>query len=763
MKLLLYAALLLWLPATVFSFAPFQHAGDPTPIRETIFYAKHGNPDWLNIREGVLISPEELLRLHAADMGLGAADELRVQRIDSDAMGFVHYRYQQYHQGVKVDGAEWLMHTQNGYVRTMNGKLVRGLRATVQTKLSAEEAIAKALAHIPAQRYMWEVASAEALLKRVDKDPNATFYPKPELVLVDPGFQRDPERFTLAWSMVVYAERPQTQKQVYVNAQDGKMLSELELLHDQNTPGQAQTKYSGVREIITDSIDVGLYRLVETTRGGGIETYNLYQTTDHGSALDFLDEDNVWNNVTPEKDEVATDAHWGAEMTFDYYFHKHNRSGIDGNNMPLISYVHYDYFWSNAQWTGKWAQFGDGDGNSWNPLTSLDVVGHEFTHGVTGNSAKLRYLNESGALNESFSDIFGTAIEFYADPEHADWLVGEDFVISGPPLRNMANPKQEDNPDTYKGEFWVSTTADNGGVHTNSGVQNYWFHLLSVGGSGTNDQSDSYTVAGIGLDSAAAIAYRNLNYYLVQLSDYADAREGSLQAAEDLYGICSTPVTETAKAWYAVGVGNALLDYDMRMIDIVSPQPKTCGLTNQQDVTVRFRYNGCAVSLQAGDKIPMAYQIDGNAIVWDTLTLSATLSGGDTLLFTFSEPSEVFATAGNYWLRCWTGLGTDMDQSNNALYTTVENIPDQNVDMRMEQVANLKSGCFLGVQSPSVEYSFYGCDSIPAGETITLFYRVNGGDPFSESIQLPYTLYRGGSLYHNFANFEDFSAKGPYV
>ncbi len=761
MKKILLLSAILGLAVTGFAFTPPDRPGDPFPVRETIFYAKNGNPDWLVIREGVHITANDLVRSYKTDLGLTDQDELVLYRTDKDDAGFVHYRYRQYNRGIKVEGAELLIHEQNGFVQTLNGKLVRGLLSDAQASLTAGDAVQLALAHVQADRYMWEDAKATAMLRHIRKDPQATFYPQPELVLADISFEQNPLHCRLAWSMVVYAEIPHSRKQVFVDAATGEIIGEIETMCDQNTPGTAETKYSGTRTIITDSLDANLFRLVETTRGGGIETYNMKEGTDYDLAVDFTDDDNFWNNVNADQDEAATDVHWGAEMTFDYYKTNHNYEGIDGNNMPLIGYVHYDKSWSNARWTGDWAVFGDGNGNNWSALTAVDVVAHEFTHGVTGNNAKLKYQNESGALNESFSDIFGTAIEFWAEPEQGDWLIGEDIISDGT-LRDMSDPKVDQNPDTYKGEYWATGSADNGGVHTNSGVQNHWFYLLSDGGSGENDKSDTFSVSGVGIDTAAAIAFRNLRYYLVETSIYSDAREGSIQAAEDLYGICSTPVTETAKAWYAVGVGPEVIGSDLRMLQILDPAPFVCGVNDSELISVQFRYNGCNGELQAGDKIPMAYQIDGGTTVWDTLALTAPLAAGDTLDYTFPVPTSAFANPGTYHLLCRTGLGSDVDQSNNEASIQVERFVEQNVDMAVKKISQPASSCFLANESPAVDIGFFGCDSIAADEEITLFYSVNGAAPVSETIQLPATLHRGESFKHTFDAFSDFSAKGPY-
>lgn len=756
MKLLLYSVML-WLLAAGTAFA------QSNPDREPLFYSRYGNPDWLTVAENVNLTATELVQLHLRDLGLGPNDELRRYRTDTDELGFTHYRYQQYHRSVPVDGAELLIHEKNGRVQTLNGKLVRGLDVEVRPTLPGSKALQLGLQHLPAQRYMWESPEAEALLRHIRQNPSATFFPRPELVLVAPGFTRNAADFQLAWQVEIFAEQPSVRRELFISAADGSLVEEIDLLHDQNTPGTAETKYSSTRPIITDSLDANLFRLVETTRGNGIETYNMQRGTEHADAVDFLDDDNNWNNVNAEKDEVATDAHWGAEMTFDYFFQKHNHAGVNGNNMALISYVHYDEKWVNAQWTGDWARFGDGNGSSYGPLTSLDVVGHEFTHGVTQFTANLRYRNESGALNESFSDIFGTAIELWATPEYGDWLIGEDFAMgSARPFRNMADPKKEENPDTYKGEHWITGTADNGGVHTNSGVQNHWFYLLTVGGSGKNDVNSNYTVAGLGLDTAAAIAFRNLKYYLVRLSEYADAREGSMQAAEDLYSPCSTPFRETANAWYAVGVGKPLSPFDLKAITVLGPMPIECGLTGAEPVSVQLRYSGCNADLPAGTKIPMAYQVEDHPVVWDTLTLAADLAAADTLHFTYSVPPAEFATPGTYHLRCWIGLSEDLNLSNNELLRTVESVAEQNTDVRMQAIDRPASSCMLGFESPEVEIGYWGCNPLPEGTEIQLAYRINGGAPVEEIVQTPKMLNTGEAFKYSFANPADLFASGDY-
>ena len=195
--------------------------------------------------------------------------------------------------------------------------------------------------------------------------------------------------------------------------------------------------------------------------------------------------------------------------------------------------------------------FGDGGSVFSAPPTCPEICAHELTHGITEFSAGLIYQDESGALNESFSDIFGTVIEAEFYPTGWDWIMGAQVTANGSGIRNMQDPPLKNNPDTYGGPLWVP----GGSVHSNSGVQNKWFQLLTDGGADTNAVGDIYSVNGIGMTKAAAISFRNLTVYLTPASTYADARFFAIESAKDLYGTCSNEMVETVNAWYAVGVG----------------------------------------------------------------------------------------------------------------------------------------------------------------------------------------------------------------
>jgi len=205
--------------------------------------------------------------------------------------------------------------------------------------------------------------------------------------------------------------------------------------------------------------------------------------------------------------------------------------------------------------------YGDGDGNKFGPFTAIDICGHELTHGVTQFSAGLNYQNESGALNESFSDIFGKCIESYSNAPNFSWIIGGRITLNGhAPLRDMANPNIFSQPGFYFGQFFFdynSSQVDQGGVHTNSGVQNFWFYLLCQGGSGVReDNGHPYQVDSIGMDKASRICYLSLTSYLYPWAEYLDAATISLDAVRSLYGQGSFEYNQVREAWIAVGVLN---------------------------------------------------------------------------------------------------------------------------------------------------------------------------------------------------------------
>lgn len=618
-----------------------EYLEESCTIPNYIEFSNQASPQWSNFSQ-------------ALNPYLKSKPELgfRLIRSERDQLGYVHFRYIQTYKGVDIELAEWLVHSKDGFVKSMNGKIIDDYPAEQSAQINESQALDYAMADIGAKSYKWQIAEEENGLKRELKDANASYFPQAKLVYINPELNYEASLFRLAYRFNIYAHEPLSRTEIYVDAVNGDILFRNNLIHTVNTQGTAITAYSGTQTINVDSLSSNSFRLRQTEYGNGINTYDLNQTNNYGNATDFFDSDNLWNNVNAQLDQYATDAHWGAERTYDYFFSVHGRNSINNSGFALNSYVHSSNpangsaFYTNAFWDGQRMTYGDGNGGSVTPLTSLDIAGHEIAHGLTTFSANLIYASESGALNESFSDIFGAAIEFYARPNNANWTIGEDIGII---IRSMSNPRAYGDPDTRLGPSWMNVvgctpnnTNDNCGVHINSGVQNKWFYLLTAGGTGTNGIGNSYSVRGTGIDTAAAVAYRNLTVYLTRFSDYDDARFFAIQSAVDLYGSCSPQVASVTDAWHAVGVGPAYLPYTLSDFEALDT------LNCKAPFTVNFVNNS----------------INGVSYVWDF---------GDGGTSIARSPSHTYNSIGNYSVKLVVdGQACGVDSLSRSNYISID-------------------------------------------------------------------------------------------
>ena len=719
--------------------------------------------DWIKFKPVKNLNVSTVFTTYKNIFKLQDLDEMVLIQTTRDKRGFKHYKFQQYYNGVLVEGCQYIIHEKDDVLKTGNGKIVSGLNLNTTPVILPEEAIRKAIEFVNAEIYMWEDPKNEQLIKKIKNNPNATYYPKADLVIVDKKFLRISQNYHLTYKVEVYAEKPLKRLFIYVDAKTGNIYHTINMIQTTDVTGIAVTKYSDIQTIITDSVSPVIYRLRDASRGNGVETYNMNTGTNYGAAVDFTDTDNYWDNVNAAQDEAATDAHWGAEMGYDYYFLVHGRNSYDNNGAKLLSYVHYGENYINAFWDGTRMTYGDGgpsfQGN-YTALTSLDICVHEMTHGVVEYTANLIYQNESGALNEAFCDIFGTAAEFFAYPPNADWTLGEDI---GPTMRSLSNPNAYEDPDTYLGTYWDldPNNLDNGGVHTNSGVGNYWFYLLSEGGSGTNDNNNFYNVQGVGLDKAELIAYRALSIYLTDASQYYDAREAAILAAEDLYGPCSQEVVETASAWYAVGVGQAISNNDIMVHSVLSPVT-ACGLTSEY-VTIMLQSNACDIFINPGDTIFVGYSVDNTNSVMDTIVLTDTIYGGDSIIFTFTLPADV-STLGIHSVDCWAKFYLDTLSYNDTLFNyQFENKLQQNIDVGVVGIKSPKSECHLSdAETVSIDVQFFGCDSL-ANDSIVVAYQADGGVIVKDTIILDSVIYPNEIFTFTFDTPADLSAQGIHT
>jgi Zn-dependent metalloprotease len=530
-----------------------------------------GTPELISFRPEKAYALTQAPQMLREQLGLSPEDQLRATTADTDQLGFQHQKFQQFYKGVKVEHATYSVHARQGKVETISGHVEKLSGLSTTPALSEARALESALAFVGASRYMWQDAEEETELKASRNDASATYRPQGELVIVrnqrtktDSG-----NDLVLAYKFDVYAQQPVSRAYIYVDARTGAIVATDAIIKHAGAVGSFATAYNGTRSFANETVTAGQFRLRETTRGLGIETYNMKKGTQYSRAVDFVDADNNWTAAEYNNanfDNTAGDAHVGAQATYDYWKTIHGRNSFDNAGAKIKSYVHYGRSYENAYWNGSVMTYGDGAAR-FRPLTSLDVCAHEIGHAVCEKTANLTYSNESGAMNEGLSDIWGASVEDYAvstlgftsgGPEaKSTWLIGEEIDKQQVALRSMSDPNSLNQPAYYKGLKWYTGTGDNGGVHTNSGVLNYWFYLISVGKTGTNEKGAAFSVAGLGLDAAAKITFRMESVYMTASSTYAQARTYSIQAATDLYGAGSAQVNAVTNAWYAVGIGTA--------------------------------------------------------------------------------------------------------------------------------------------------------------------------------------------------------------
>lgn len=550
-------------------------AQDSAALRRIVEWnavAKPGSTiEWLKLRDDTRFTRVDFFEKNRSLFELEARDEMRLLRTESDELNMEHHRFGQYRDGYRVYGAEYVLHENEGRITHANGKLPAGLPETPAVSLSEGAALAMALRNMQGNQYRWLDAHAEKTLQEKELDPSATFFPKGEIVWVAREASRGlaADNMVLAWQFDVYMSDGGSAR-LFLDPENGALIRRIPLEINCD-PGSGATTWNGNATLSTSQSGMQ-FVLRDDCQAPNIRVRNgNFSLTPNVGATDFTDADNNWQGQ-----QSAVQSFFGLNQTWLYFLNTFSRNSFNGGGANIEAYNNAAFGtagnlnFANASWNGSFIRLGDHNGTGTSPnddWNTVDIMAHEFTHAVTGSEANLDYELESGALNESFSDIFGDMVELFAEGAN-DWLVGGDRAPGA--IRSMSNPNNGGQPDTYEGTNWVApsgtcdNTNDNCGVHTNSGVQNFWFFLLSDGGSGTNDNGEVYEVEGIGAASAAAIAYRNLTVYLGNTSNHADAKNGAIRAAEDLFGECSNEALQCARAWNAVGVNTGdLIGYDI--------------------------------------------------------------------------------------------------------------------------------------------------------------------------------------------------------
>lgn len=406
--------------------------------------------------------------------------------------------FQQTHKGIPVLAGELkLQLTANNEIILVNGEISPDLTLDVIPTLSTGDAQQAALAAVS--------------LKYQLVTPDDLTTDEPELWIYDPQLIGNTGSVVLAWRMKVLKDSmPPLEELVLVNARDGSLALSLGLLESAKS----------------------------------IETYDAKNGTDYAAAELVCDTTDL---TCAAGDSDEQEAHVFASDTYDYYFNTHNRDSIDNAGMTIKSYVHFDTNWCNAQWVGSSSLMRYGDGCD---IVGDDVVAHELTHGVTDYESNLVYSGQSGAINESFSDIWGEFVDLNngrgTDTPEARWKIGEDIYTV---IRNMKNPPAKSHPDRMGSALYYTGTDQDIYVHRNSGVGNKAAYLMTDG-----DTFNSYTVTGLGETKAIKIFYEAQTNILTSGNDYAALGNALIQACSNLVAGGTTTTadcTQVAKAVYA--------------------------------------------------------------------------------------------------------------------------------------------------------------------------------------------------------------------
>jgi thermolysin len=495
--------------------------------------------------------------------------DLKVMRSERDPSlpSRIVERLQQYHQGVPVWGAQVVRDTTNGVPESIFGDISQPLAIGTTPALSSEDA------------------------QRIFAAANTSVLRRPELTVLrlDTGDAR------LAYTSV--ARNDTGIFRIFIDANNGAELLRYSAIETQSAVGSGRGVNGDLKKMSV-LLQSGAYFADDQLRPPDLTTYDM--RSNFFRFLNILDgfvplvqsdiatdDDNNWIDVS------AVDAHAHIGWTYDYYFKRHSRRGLDNRDRRIVTLINaatpqgavtpgsnipaefvINAFWCDDCGPGGVGSMYFGNGipsnffltatgqNVFQLAGALDVAAHELTHGVTSSSSNLIYMNESGALNEAFSDMMGTSVEFfYQTPGtgrgQADYLIAEDVFRAFRPgsingIRSMENPALFGDPDHYSRRFTGS--EDNGGVHINSGIPNHAFYLAIEGGT---NRTSGLAVQGVGAanrEQIEKVFYRGFVFLLPSNATFSTARAATIQAARDLYPTNAAVVNAVTQAWTAVGV-----------------------------------------------------------------------------------------------------------------------------------------------------------------------------------------------------------------
>ena len=548
-------------------------------------------------------------------------ESFKISDIRTDELGITHINAIQTYKGIKIYGSETSLHLSPGKER-FTGRLYP-FKGEISTKPenSAEEVLALVVRDIRKITRYREMQKSEKEILKYD-------YPSCNLIILN---LKD-NIYTLAWEVEIrpnFVER----WRYFVDAGTGEILRKYNITNSDGPATASALDLNGVSRNIDTYIKGSNYYLLNaaenmynpTTGEGMVVTLNANNTST--TKLDYnyvTSATNIWNNP------AAVSAHYNATRAYKYFYSTFGRNSINGEKGDIISLINVaeedGSSMENAFWNGQAVFYGNGGTHFKSLAGALDVTAHELGHGVVSNTANLEYYGQSGAINESYADIFGSMVD------RSDWLIGEDIVklayYPSGALRNMSDPH---NSGTSADHYWQPNHTsemyigeqDNGGVHINNGIGSHAYYLFATA---------------LTKEIAEQVFYRALTYYLKSTSQFIDFRIAVVQSATDLYGTTAPQVAvKAAEAFDAVGI------YEEEQVDYAQDYDTNPGAaflltydTNSSDPATLYRS-----STSATDFVDLTTTaMKGKVSVSDDGTVAAFVSTGSFIKAINLDPAN---------------------------------------------------------------------------------------------------------------------------
>ncbi len=516
--------------------------GTLLPLRQEAGATQRGadnaeRPEWVNVAVERSLT---FLKQSPEGKALGlrnAEAELKLSSAEEDDLHQTHLRLQQVVNGVPVHGGQIITKVRGKRADRVYGRIFKQA-SSIDTSptLNRTQAVEAARASLG---YTGEFAI----------QPQAKLVVLPDELVQSEG-QSKKSGATLTYMVELLVEdgtAENTARHFYfINAKDGSVVWHYNALAHADRIGTGHTLYSGRVNFTVDRNFWGNYKLIANDRFGTTTTNMNGGTGGNGTVIDSGDSE--FGNYSFNYETIGADVHMAACYSHDYYRFVHGLQGINGYGYQLYNRTNYGYNYNDAFWNGYNVTFGNGDFVNWYPLVSLDIYAHEMTHGVCEKRAGLiyDYYGQSGALHESFSDIFGTAVEMFVS-RFDFYRIGEQAFtpgVGGDALRYLSNPPADGISIDHFSQYSPARAP-----HSNGGIQNKAFYLLAEGGS-----NNGYNITGVNRRTAELIFFRGLVTGVTGYATFRDSRLATLNAAQDLYGRNSVQFASTAAAWDSVGV-----------------------------------------------------------------------------------------------------------------------------------------------------------------------------------------------------------------